>query len=163
MNGQHHALTIGSKSQSHFNVMTFKALKMDRCDCCQEGFEKIRQYAWQNLVQFCLSLSSSAEGCAANTTEGRDASQRDLDKLDIWVHKNVMKLNKSNQGAANELGQSQISRLGELMESSPAERGCEEGRAGCTLHLKSPMCWADPPAEGWGRSWWWGSCPGHLK
>lgn len=123
MNCQHHALTIGSKSQSHFYVVTSKeVLKMDRCDCCQESFEKMSKYALQNLAQFCLSLSSCVEWYTANSTEGRDATQRDPGKLEIWIHKNFMKLNKSKHGPATRVRQSQISRLGELMESSPAER-----------------------------------------
>lgn len=123
MNCQHHALTIRSNSQLHFYVVTFKeALKMVRCDCCQEGFEKMRQYALQNFVQFWFSLSSCVEWCAANTTERRDAIQMALGKLEMWVHKNFIKLNKSRQGAATGLRQSQISRPGKLMKS-PAKRG----------------------------------------
>lgn len=121
MNCQHHALTIGSKSQSHFYVVTSKeALKMDRCDCCQESFEKMSKYALQNLVQFCLSLSSSVEWYATNSTEGRDATQRG--PRQTW-NMDSQELHEAQQVQAwPRLRQSQISRLGELMESSPAER-----------------------------------------
>ncbi|GAB0183827.1 hypothetical protein GRJ2_000848000 [Grus japonensis] len=60
-----------------------------------------------------------------NTLEGRDAIQRDLDRLQRWAHANCMKLEQSQvRGPAHGSGQSQARPyLGrEWIESSPEEK-----------------------------------------
>jgi len=62
------------------------------------------------------------------TLEGRDATHRDLNRLERWAHANLMKLNKANckvlhLGWENSKHKYRLSR--EWLESSPEEKDLE--------------------------------------
>jgi len=102
----------------------------------------VHQGSILGLVLFNITISNTDDGIehtlikfagdnklsgTADTEKGRDALQRDLGKLEKWAFVNFMRFDKAKCKVAHldRDNSRYINRLGELLESIPAEKDIE--------------------------------------
>ena len=85
-----------------------------------------------------------------NALEGREAIQRDLDRLENWAHENLVRLNKANCKVFIQTGGE------DLLENSPAKKDLGvlvdeklDVSQQCVLAVQKANCVLDCNKKGW--------------